>query len=109
MLEDEARVFLRDPALHLVAARLEAGAPEESVREALPLLHPRLPERIDAGERGARDGRHLEEIEELAERERVHRGQDERGARTAALRERQLGGALLRVQQLAEGMPAQVG
>src|SRR2546427_2790967 len=108
LLEDEARVLACQPGLHLGAVRLEAGAPHEPVGEPLPLLDPGLPERVDAGQRAHGDGRRLEEVEELPQREGVHGREDERRARPAALGERQLGRALLGVEQLAERVAAEI-
>src|SRR6185369_3179900 len=76
--------------------------------EVLRFLDARLPEGIDADQSARGDGRHLEEVEELPEGERTERRQDDRRARPPALRERELGRALLGVQQLGERMAAEI-
>src|SRR5262249_29149693 len=107
-LENEARVLARDPGLDFLAGRLEARAAHEPGGEPLALLDARLTERVDAGERAGRDRRGLEQVEELADRERVQGRDDEGRARTSPLRERQLGRPLLGVQQLGQRMAAEV-
>src|SRR5206468_503853 len=67
-----------------------------------------LPERVDTHQRAHGDGRRLEEVEELPQREGVHRRQDEGRARPAALGERQLGRLVLGVEQLAERVAAEI-
>src|SRR5581483_10648016 len=106
--DHEAGVAPPEPLLHLVALRLEARTAHEPVREPLPLLDARLPERVDPGERPDGRRRRLEEVEDLSERESVHGGQRERRARAAALRERELRRALLRVQELPERVPSEI-
>src|SRR5882724_8456423 len=108
-LQDEARVLAREPTLDLFPARLEPGAAHEGRRETLALLHARLTERVDPGERARGHGSHLEEVEVLPERERVHCGQNERRARAPALGKRELRRPLLRVQELAERVAAEIG
>src|SRR6185503_20276902 len=95
--------------LHLGAIRLESRSAHETVGEPLAVLDARLSEGIDAGQPADDDGRQLEEMEDLPERERVESRQAERRARPSVPRERQLGRALLGVQQLAERMAAEVG
>src|SRR5207253_10677632 len=74
-LKNKTRVLLGEPALDLVVRRLEPWASEEAECESPAFFHARLPEWIDAGDRGEVDGRHLEEEQELAEGEGGHAGQ----------------------------------
>src|SRR5262249_21009041 len=107
-LQDEARVLARDPGLHLLALLLEAGAAHEAVRETLALLDAWLTERVDPREQAGRDRRALEQIDELAERERIQLGKHDRRARTPALRERELRRALLGVHEFRERASAEI-
>src|SRR5262249_25408581 len=105
--ENEAGILPRDPRLDLGMARFESGAAEQAKGELLRLLDRRLAERIDSRQPARAHRRHLEQVDQLAQRERIDGGQDERRARAPAARQRQLGRVLRAVQQRTQRVAAE--
>src|SRR4029453_6973551 len=105
--EDEARILPRHPGVDLGPARLESRASHQAEGEFFGLLDGRLPKRSDAGEPAGCHGRHLEEVDQLPDRERIHRREREGRARAGAPRERQLGGMLRAVQERPQRVAAE--
>src|SRR5262245_4881207 len=106
-VEDEASDLGIRARPHLGRERFVAAAAGHRVGEALSRLDAGLIEGIDAEQTAHHERLHLEEMKELAERGLVDRGHRQRSRESVRVCERELGGTLLHVQELAESVSGQ--
>src|SRR5258706_15854674 len=94
--------------LPLLSCSVRAGTPQQGISELFSELHARLVEGVDPVQLSRVGRRDLEQHHQLADVARIHAVEMNRHVRSSTARQCSGGGALLDVDQLAEGMAGEI-